>query len=161
MDRGDEIKSIENILRTSEEFKKLDETSILTWKKYYFIYKNQKNLNYFKFIPKTNTYNSRDFLELAIELKGLEKSYNLKNFIFGTSLFYFLLILDKTPKYLSFRTIGKFLFVGTYLVIKNLENQLVYLRIMNQIYRPEFIHLKEKLEHDKNGWDQEVTKGYI
>jgi hypothetical protein len=39
---------------------------------------------------------------------------------------------------------------------KFLENQLVYLRIFNEIYRPELINLKIKLEQENNGWEKEV-----
>ena len=156
MDRKNEIKEIETILKLSEEFKKLDSFTLLTYKKIYFFWKYLGKINYFNFIPKTNTYNSKDFLELAVELKGIEKSFAFKNTILGISGLYFLFIIDKQPKYLSFRTIGKFLFVGALMLYKLLENQIVYLRIFNEIYRPELINLKIKLEQENNGWEKEV-----
>lgn len=156
MDRKNEIKEIENILKFSEEFIKLDSSSILIYKKIYFIWKNLGKINYFNFIPKTNTSNSKDFLELAVELKGIEKSLTIKNTLLGISGLYFLFILDNQPKYLSFLTLGKFLLVGSLMFYKLLENQIVYLRIFNEIYRPELMNLKTKLEHENNGWEKEV-----
>lgn len=156
MDRKNEIKEIESTLKLSEDFKKIDSSTILSYKKIYFIWKNLGDINYFNFIPKTNTYNSKDFLELAVELKGIEKSFTIKNTILGISGLYFLFILDKQPKYLSFRTIGKFVFVGSLMFYKFLENQLVYLRIFNEIYKPELVNLKLKLEQENNGWEKEV-----
>lgn len=156
MDRKKEIKEIETILKLSEEFHVLDSSTILTYKKIHYIWKNLGKMNYFNFIPKTNTYNSKDFLELAVELKGIEKSLTIKNTILGISGLYFLFMFDKRPKYLSFRTIGKFLFVGSLMFYKLLENQLIYLRIFNEIYRPELMNLKVKLEQEYNGWEKEV-----
>jgi len=156
MDRKKEIKEIETILKLSEEFNKLDSSTIFSHKKIHFIWKNLGNINYFNFIPKTNLYNSKDFLELAIELKGIEKSFTIKNTFLGISGLYFLFILDKQPKYLSLRTIGKFLFIGSLMFLKLLENQIVYLRIFNEIYKPELINLKIKLEQENNGWEKEV-----
>jgi len=157
MDRKNEIKEIDKILKLSQEFQNLDSSTIILSKKIVFVYRNLGKINYLDFIPKTNNYNSKDFLELAIELKSIQNSNLIKNFIYGTSALYFLFILDRYPKYISLRTLGKFIFVGGMIFFKSLENQLIYLRIFNEIYMPELINLKEKLQHENNNWDKYVN----
>jgi len=157
MERNNEINKIEKILKATEEFKKIDSLTIFSYKKIFFLYKNFDHFNFFNFVPKTKSSNSKNFLELAIELKGIEKSFIIKNGIYGISGLYFLLILDKKPKYLSFRTLGKFIFIASLLFYKNLENQMTYIRLFNEIYRSEFINLQQILEQENNGWNQEVN----
>ena len=120
--------------------------------------KNSNDLSFFRYVPKTNQSNKKDFIEFATELKGLERSYNLKNYIFGISAFYFSIVLDNKPKYFGVKTIMKFMFISSFILYQNLVNQLDYFKIMREVYSNDLEILKEKIEKEKNGWTNEVNK---
>ena len=161
MERKNEIKEIDSIIEHAKEFKNTQQTIYFKYQKIIYVYKKLRNLNFFRFVPKTNQSNKKDFLEFSVELKGLERSYNLKNYLFGLSAFYFSVVLDNKPKYFGVKTIMKFLFISSYMLYKNLENQLDYFEIMREIYFDELIILKDKLEKDKNGGSEQVKENVI
>lgn len=161
MDRKNELKEIETIIENTKEFKKIEENTFFNYLKLIYVFQHSNNLSFFRFVPKTNQTNKKDFIEFATELKGLERSLNIRNYIFGISAFYFSIVLDPKPRYFGVKTTMKFLSISSLILYYNLNNQLDYFKIMNEIYFNDLEILKEKIEKEKNGWTNEVNKNVI
>lgn len=158
MDRKTELQEIESIIKNTEDFMKIDENYFFDYFRLTHIFKHWRNLDFFRFVPKTNRTNKKDFLEFATELKCLERSYNFKNYIFGISAFYFSIIFDSKPKYFGYKTTLKFLGISSIILYWNLVNKLDYFVIMRNVYLNDLRVLKEKIEKERNGWSNEVRK---
>jgi hypothetical protein len=160
MERKNELKDIETIISYSKEFKIIENEAIFNHIRLIYLLKKSQNLNYFRFIPKLseNEANKKSFLDFSIELKSLEKTNNFKNYLFGFSAFYLSIIIDKKRNYFGIKTLMKFLSISSIILYQNLMNKHAYFIIMSEIYYKDIKNLKDKIEKEKNGWNDEVIK---
>jgi hypothetical protein len=113
-------------------------------------------LKYFEFIPKDTTLRSKEIFKLAMDLKCIEKSYNLKSYILGTNFLYFALLLDKRRKIFSFKMVQ--ILVFTNLVILG-QQYYFYNKIFSAfdpIVAKDLISLYQNLKREKEGFDKNV-----
>jgi hypothetical protein len=141
--------------KQSSNYNNANEETIVGFLKFNFL--RLFRLRYFEFIPKDSTFKSKEIYKLVMDLKCIEKTYNLKSYIIGFNFLYFALLFDKKRNIFSTKMLS--ILFGTSLIIF-LQQYYFYDKIFNAldpILSKDIIYLYESLKMEREGVGKEVV----
>jgi hypothetical protein len=118
-------------------------------------------LRYFEFIPKDSTYRTKELFKLVMDLKTIEKSYNIKSYIIGFNFLYFSLLLDKRRKIFSLRMLSTLLLTNVVILIQQYYFYNRIFQAMDPLLKHDIEYLYYNLKREREGFDKKVECIFI
>jgi hypothetical protein len=116
---------------------------------------------YFEFIPKDSVIKSTELIKLTVDLKAIEKNYNLKSYIVGFNFLYFALLLDKRKRIFSFNML---VILGLTNIIILIQQFYFYHRItqaLDPLLSKDIEQLYQSLKRERQGFNKKVESIFI